>query len=227
MTGIRPEMKKKLKEGPMCTAGRHRWRATVRGVFLLLALALIPCRSAGAEPIRLDVAPLPASVTYQFFFSHLRADASQDTNVTFADFSLSLTFPRYVTRTGVTATDAPRPTSLGYDVNYVYTALQGWWGFSPDAGAAIGDTHFKFDGASFLFAPSQAPDGYFTRPGAFGGRVLGNAPYAPGGEPFSIEGTGTLLITENPPPIPEPASILLVVTGAGVLWGKYRRRRAP
>ena len=199
--------------------------AWIRGaLFALVATAMSPQPAAG-DPLLGDLPASPLSVTYDFYFSQLREGPS-NTPVSFPDFSLQLTYPSYVTTTGVRNTPVPLPTSFGYDVNFVYTNVLGWWAFSPDAGASIDDdTGFGFDDASFLFSPVPTRVGYFTAPGTYFGKVVGNAPYTPGGPAYSIQGLATLVITETLAPVPEPTSLLLVGSGVIVLFGRYRRRR--
>ena len=211
----------------MKSVRRHLWSAWVRGVLLLLVVGVVSAGNVSAEPILSDVPASGASVRYDFHFTQLRANANtgSNANLSFPNFSLRLTLPSYVAKTGSWKTATRLSTPLGYNVGYVYTARMGWWGFSPDAGASIGDTYYTFDGASFLFTPSAIPTPYVTEPGAYQGSVVGNAPYTEGGPAYAIGGVGTLVVTENPAPVPEPTSILLVGSGATLLIARYRRKR--
>lgn len=146
------------------------------------------------------------SVVYQFSFTGL----SGVSGGTGADFGITLTYPTYVTTTGmVLAPGGPfsaSTASLGYPVAYAGTNNIGFWGFDDNTGSNLTDGGFGFDAASFLFIPSVPNAGYFTTPGTFGGSVVGNAP-------SSFSGSAVLTIRESGGSVPEPMPLALVALG--------------
>ena len=196
----------------------HRNSFAPRRWGIAIAVLALTCSAtrAVADPILPPGEAPPESVTYEFRFD----DLSSTTGQTWPSFSIALTFPSWVRTLGVHPTPAPIPTPFGYDVNYIYTNPIGYFGFSPDAGAAVGVNSFTYDGEAFLFSPTPTADDYFRQPGTYGGSIIGFAPsFLTGSATLSITGT-----PESPAPIPEPTSILLVASGASLLILKYRQR---
>ena len=146
-----------------------------------------------------------ADVIYQFDFVDL---SGMFEPVEYDDFSITLTFPDYVTTTGMMQlAGLPQPTSLGYSVAWAGTNDNGFWGFDDDGNATISDTGFSFGGTSFLFLPffPFIPD-YFTAPGVYEGRVAGNPAVG-----TAFGGSATLTITDTS--VPEPATLALLGLG--------------
>ena len=146
-----------------------------------------------------------ASIIYKFDFTGLSSSVA---GMTYADFSVTLTYSGYVTTTGMApAPGAPLATTLGYPVAYAGTNSSGLWGFDNDTNSSITDSFFSFGGDSFLFFPSVFAAGYFTAPGTFTGSVSGNAPTATGLAVFSGGATLTIIDTSA---APEPATLALL-----------------
>lgn len=164
-----------------------------------------------------------ASVTYTFDFTDMN-NANTIINAPEPDFSLTLTYPGFVTTTGLFAIAGnPLPTTLGYSVIGAGTNTLGWWAFANNTDNALSDDEFSFVGGSFLFLPSSFTTSYFTTPGTFEGSVSGSAPISiPGFTGYSdFQGNATLTITESG--VPEPSSAWLFAAGLAAILVSRRR----
>ncbi|WP_374605676.1 PEP-CTERM sorting domain-containing protein [Niveibacterium sp.] len=157
-----------------------------------------------------------AEVRYDFDFTNMVGYEGG----TVSDFHLTLTFPHFVTTTGMSAlSGAPISTPLGITVAYVGTSKIGWWGFDDDTNSTITDNSFTFGGNSFLFSINDNPKyDYLRTPGVYTGNVGGNAPIF---NSKSFNGLATLTITE----VPEPETYALMLAGLGTLAGVTVARR--
>lgn len=175
---------------------------------LLIALSLI------APTVTL------ASVTYTFDFTDL--DNSNPT----PDFSLTLTYPEFVTTTGMMdIVGNPLPTTLGYSVVRAGTNSLGWWGFGAAGGGLLTDSGFGYVGQSFLFQPFSSTTSYLTTPGAFEGGVMGVEGSLIGVGPSDFSGNATLTITETG--VPEPPVVWLLSVGlVALVVSQHRNLKA-
>jgi hypothetical protein len=167
-----------------------------------------------------------ASVTYTFEFTDINDQNTIIQNPK-PDFSLVLTYPGFVTTTGLFAIGgSPLPTPLGYSVISAGTNTQGWWGFSNNTDNTLTDTGYGFVGGSFLFEPSAWVTSYLTTPGTWDGTVTGNdAISIPGFTGFSsFDGDATLTITETG--VPEPSTAWLFAAGLLAILASPIRRRS-
>lgn len=156
-----------------------------------------------------------ASVTYTFDFTDINSANSLQPNPK-PDFDLTLTYPGFVTTTGMmNLVGNPLPTTLGYSVARAGTNIPGWWGFgAAPNGGLITDTDFGFVGQSFLFQPNSEQEAYFTTPGTFAGIVEGN-------DPTAFFGNAVLTITETS--VPEPSTVWLLTVGLLAIVVSLRR----
>jgi hypothetical protein len=155
-----------------------------------------------------------ASVTYTFDFTDINSQDLLQPNPK-PDFSLTLTYPGFVTTTGLNAIEGgPLSTTLGYSVTSAGTNSLGWWGFADNNSAFLTDTGFGYVGGSFLFQPSTV-NSYFTAPGSFVGYVMGN-------DPSSFDADATLTITETG--VPEPSTVWLFTAGLVAIAVSRRRK---
>ena len=166
-----------------------------------------------------------ASVTYTFDFTDLNND-NQIINAPAPDFSVTLTYPGFVTTTGLFAIAGDSlPTTLGYSVIGAGTNSLGWWGFADNTDNLLTDDSYGFVGGSFLFTPSASSytTSYFTAPGTFTGSVTGSYPITlPDYNGWSsFQGNATLTISETG--VPEPSSAWLLAAGLVAIL-VYRRR---
>ncbi|MGH8318303.1 MAG: PEP-CTERM sorting domain-containing protein [Steroidobacteraceae bacterium] len=164
-----------------------------------------------------------ASVTYTFEFTGIN-DQNLSIQNPKPDFSLTLTYPRFVTTTGLFAIEgSPLPTTLGYSVIGAGTNSLGWWGFADNTDNTLSDTGYGFVGGSFLFQPFAYTTSYLTTPGTFEGTVIGNDTIdIPGFYGYSaFAGDATLTISE--PGVPEPSTVSLFAVGLVAVLVSRRR----
>lgn len=155
-----------------------------------------------------------AGVTYTFDFTDINSQNLLTPDPK-PDFSITLTYPGFVTTTGLSPIEGgPLPTSLGYSIITAGSNSLGWWGFADNTIANF-DSHegFGFVGGSFLFQPNTV-DSYFTAPGTYAGYVSGN-------DPTAFQGNATLTITETG--VPEPPTIWLLSVGLAAIAVSQRR----
>lgn len=169
-----------------------------------------------------------ASIIYSFEFYNIGGGGNTLDPNPKPDFSLTLTYPGFVTTTGLSAIEgSPLSTTLGYSVTDAGTNTLGWWGFAYGTGGTITDGNFAFSGQSFLFQPLSWTTDYFTSPGTFAGTVVGNDAY--NGSDFNgyaaFNGNATLTISDSA--VPEPSPGWLLVAGLVGVLVSCRRNLKP
>jgi hypothetical protein len=167
-----------------------------------------------------------ASITYTFDFSDINDFPSTIPNPK-PDFSLTLTYPGFVTGTGLfEIKGSPLPTTLGYSVIGAGTNSLGWWGFADNTHNTLTNAGYGFDGGSFLFEPLPFATSYLTTTGTFNGTVLGNDIIDIAGvDSYSaFDGDATLTISGTA--VPEPSTAWLFEVGLVAVLVS-RRRTAP
>jgi hypothetical protein len=165
-----------------------------------------------------------ASITYAFDFTNVHESFTLDQNPK-PDFTLTLTYPGFVTGTGLFAIKgSPLSTTLGYSVISAGTNLLGWWGFSNNTHNTMSNAGYGFTGGSFLFEPVPFATSYLTAPGTFDGTVIGND-IIPGFNGYAaFNGEATLTISGTA--VPEPSTAWLFAFGlVAVLVARRRNCR--
>lgn len=167
-----------------------------------------------------------ASITYSFDFTNINSGTNAPEPNSKPDFSLTLTYPGFVTMTGLFAIEgSPLPTTLGYSVIGAGTNSLGWWGFADNTVNTMTNAGFGFFDQSFLFEPVSWTTAYFTSPGTFAGTVIGNDVYDSNDYNGYAAFNGNATLTISGIAVPEPSTGWLLIVGlVGIL---VSRRRNP
>ena len=171
-------------------------------------VALLAPASAAADPIR-------------FTFTYEPSPSGCPTCYDYPGFSFSFVASSFVTTPGIFELSVP--ITIGSDtITHAGTNHWGFWIFGNGVGESISavSAQLRFDTLAFGF-DSPTP-GYIDHPGTFTGYdVQGQTSYLT--QPvWSVSGTGTVDVSV----VPEPGTFALVGTGALVVIGRRRRRRA-
>ncbi len=160
-----------------------------------------------------------ANATVRYAFDFFDLFSFDGPSRSFADFSLVLETPDYITVTGMSPLAGdPLPTSLGYSVQNAGTNKIGGFGFS-NAGGSIADGSAVYSSTTFVFMPNTFSTDYIRTPGVFAGTVFGSSS-------GFFSGKARLTVTDTLA-VPEPATWAVMILGLGVAGVMLRRRSAP
>jgi PEP-CTERM motif len=180
------------------------------GAFASMAVlvALLAPASAAADPIRLT-------------FTYEPSPPGCATCYHYQGFSFSFVTTSFVTTPGVFKLSAP--IKIGTDtITHAGTNHWGQWIFGNGVGESITPVTAQLTFDTLAFGFDSPTPGYIDHPGTFTGYdVQGQTSYLT--QPvWSVSGTGTVDVSV----VPEPGTFTLVGTGALIVIGRWRRRRA-